>query len=386
MKVLWVNPSFLDYRVPLYQELNERLGGQFFLIYSKNRVPQRVIDKVEKALGANAIGLSGEKYFHLGKSGDLANQGVQIPYQKGIMNQISSVKADLIISEGFFQWAPFAAFVARKQNKPFWIAYERTKYTERNCPAWRTQYRKMFDCFVHGYLVNGSLTKEYLRDKLNISSKPIIEGCMSADSKVLAEEVKKVGQAEIITLKKELSLLDGLTYLFAGQLILRKGIKELLQVWEEHQARHPNDNLLILGDGELREELQRGFGNIIGVNFIGLVDYDQIYRFYALADVFVMPTLEDNWSLVVPEAMACGLPIATTIFNGCFPELVCKDENGLVFDSTKRESILTALDYFHEKDLALMGARSIQLEENYHPEKVALRIVSGIAKNQKIAK
>ena len=43
MRVLWVNPSFLDYRVPLYQELNKRLKGDFHLLYSKNRIPERVI-------------------------------------------------------------------------------------------------------------------------------------------------------------------------------------------------------------------------------------------------------------------------------------------------------------------------------------------------------
>ena len=34
------------------------------------------------------------------------------------------------------------------------------------------------------------------------------------------------------------------------------------------------------------------------------------------ADVFVIATLEDDWSLVVPEAMACGLPILSSLYNG----------------------------------------------------------------------
>lgn len=38
------------------------------------------------------------------------------------------------------------------------------------------------------------------------------------------------------------------------------------------------------------------------MKFIGRMEYDNIYKYYAIADVFLMPTLEDNWCLVVPEA------------------------------------------------------------------------------------
>lgn len=58
------------------------------------------------------------------------------------------------------------------------------------------------------------------------------------------------------------------------------------------------------------------------VHFLGKIPYQEVYKYYGIADVFVLPTLEDNWSLVVPEAMSCGLPVATSIYNGCHPELV----------------------------------------------------------------
>ena len=64
-KVLWVNPSFLDYRIPLYKELNNLYDGNFYLVYSKQRIPQRCIDKIEKTLGDNAIGLPREKQIKL---------------------------------------------------------------------------------------------------------------------------------------------------------------------------------------------------------------------------------------------------------------------------------------------------------------------------------
>ena len=51
-------------------------------------------------------------------------------------------------------------------------------------------------------------------------------------------------------------------------------------------------------------------------------ELQELYKYYALCDVFIMPTLEDNWCLVIPEAMACGKPVACSIYNGGHYELV----------------------------------------------------------------
>lgn len=98
----------------------------------------------------------------------------------------------------------------------------------------------------------------------------------------------------------------------------------------------------------------------------GRVEYCNIYRYYAIADVYFLPTIEDNWSLVIPEAMACGLPVATSIYNGCHPELIHEGENGITFDTFNQESMVDALDYFHHQDLKAMGRKSIELEKPFN--------------------
>lgn len=103
-----------------------------------------------------------------------------------------------------------------------------------------------------------------------------------------------------------------------------------------------------------------------------------VYKYYAIADVFILPTLEDNWSLVVPEAMSCGLPVATSIYNGCAPELVKKDINGIVFDPLSQESLINAFDYFHHQDLTQMGKKSKELEIPFNTENCAKRFCQTI--------
>ena len=88
-----------------------------------------------------------------------------------------------------------------------------------------------------------------------------------------------------------------------------------------------------MGDGPERQSLEQSAKSKgLNVRFIGPVDYDKLAPYYAAADAFIIPTLEDNWSLVVPEAMACGLPILCSKYNGCWPELVQEGRNGWVFD------------------------------------------------------
>ena len=115
------------------------------------------------------------------------------------------------------------------------------------------------------------------------------------------------------------------------------------------------------------------------MRFVGAIDYDNIAIYYAAADVFIIPTLEDNWSLVVPEAMACGLPILCSKYNGCWPELIHQDKNGWIFDPLDSESTVKCLNLCIENknELTKMGINSQEIVKNYSPEKAAGTIIRG---------
>lgn len=376
MKILWVNPSFLDYRVPVYKRLNELTGGNFYILFSRDRVPERIPVKMREAIGDHSICFEGEKRIIIGEKDGLSNKWASIPITRGLYKQIKQINPDVVIAEGFFQWTPQAVRYAKLHHKPILIAYERTKHTERECPQWRTAYRQVIDKLVDGYLCNGILTKEYL-EELGVKKEKLFIGGMSADSAGLVAGCETITLQDKIALRQRVGLAEGLTYLFVGRLVPLKGVKHLLVGWTEHQQKHPTDNLLLLGDGDEREALEslvaeRGLKN---VHFLGALDYDLVYQYYAIADVFVIPTLEDNWSLVVPEAMACGLPVACSIYNGCHPELVREGENGITFDPFEEETVVKALELFHQVNLQEYGNRSKEIEKLYNYEEVSKKIL-----------
>ena len=205
MKILWVNPSFLDYRIPVYKGLYDLSNGEFYLLYSQRRVPERIVSKIEQVLGNHALGMTDESILLISGKGDFANTNIRLPYQKGLYKAISKVNAEIILSEGFFQWTPLALIYARMNKKKFVIAYERTAHTERNCPRWRTLYRKFITRYVDGYIVNGILTKEYLM-QMGVSENKIFTGGMSADSVNLAIKVNGCSNSEKNELKSQLSV------------------------------------------------------------------------------------------------------------------------------------------------------------------------------------
>ena len=98
-------------------------------------------------------------------------------------------------------------------------------------------------------------------------------------------------------------------------------------------------HLLVLGGKRLGPF--RRFANRLGlehrVSFLGPVE--DITPYYAAADVYVQPTFYDPCSLVVLEALACGLPVITSRFNGA-AELMTADVHGYIIDDPANERLL----------------------------------------------
>lgn len=380
MKILWVNPSFKDYRIPVYKKLNEMTGGDFHIIYARNRVAERIPIKMYEAIGDNSHVFDGEKRVIIGDTGAGSNKWFSFPLVKGLYKLIKKQKPDVVIAEGFFQWTPWAVWYAHSHNVPLLLAYERTKRTERNCPKWRYKYRQFIDRFVDGYLCNGSQTKEYLLS-LGVNEKKLYIGGMSADSEGLQKSVSSLSSEEKIEFRNSIIPTykgNGLIYIYVGRLIPLKGLKYLLAAWMVHKEFYTNDVLLIVGGGELYDDFRRKYGYEKSIILTGEADYDSVYKYYSIADVFVIPTLDDNWSLVVPEAMSIGLPIACSIYNGCFPELCREGENGKLFDPENEGSILEALKTFHLIDLEKYGRRSKDIEKMYDANHVSKRIYDAV--------
>ena len=127
------------------------------------------------------------------------------------------------------------------------------------------------------------------------------------------------------------------TFLFAGGITQRKGIKYLLEAWR--RARRPGWRLQLLGalpcdPGPLRPYLDE-------VELLGRVPHGDVTAVMAAADVFVFPSLFEGSAVVTYEALACGLPSVVTPAAGS----VARDGvEGLVVPSRDVEALAAAME------------------------------------------
>lgn len=376
IKIVYAARSFLDYRIPVFVELDKLCAGGLHVVYSGEVTPERVQRKIGSVLGKRSLALYGEKRIGPKVVSDYANTILRIPYQPGLYGAIKGFRPDVVVGDGFFQWSVGAYLSKLLLRTPVVLCYERTFHTERSAQWYRTAFRRTIARYVDAMACNGKLSMEYAR-WLGMPESRITLGHMVADTDGIRKQTALVDDARKTQMRKAWSA-KGVVFIFVGRLIQLKGLYELLAGWKRFRESHSAPaTLVIVGDGPEKNGLQSVVAQdrLTDVVFTGAVDYDRLGVYYAAADAFVIPTLEDNWSLVVPEAMAAGLPILCSQYNGCWPELV-RPENGWIFDPLLPSSVCTALAACANAAdlLAEMGQKSRNLLAGHTPETAARAI------------
>lgn len=117
--------------------------------------------------------------------------------------------------------------------------------------------------------------------------------------------------------------------LTVGRLVYYKGIEYLIRAMENTKG-----HLLIVGEGPLREDLEREVGMInVGkqVTFLGNVSNEDLVNYYHAMEVFALPSIlrSEAFGIVQLEAMACGKPVVNTQLASGVPFVSRHGETGL---------------------------------------------------------
>ena len=320
--------------------------------------------------GSSAIKLVGETKF-------VETEKIETGYDRGfivvspsIIGYLLEFRPQVVFPQAFSLWTVIVALLKPLMRWRIAIIYDGSSpNTDFRDSSFRTFVRRILVRFADAFVSNSNAGKKYLMEVLNVPEDKIFTRTyLVPDAGALLKRLDQT-QPPNLQLKRPI-------FLYVGRITARKGIKTLLEACAILKSQGYVDySLLIVGKGDQREELEafikeRDFEE--QVIWAGWVEYGNLGSYFQQADVFVFPTFEDVWGMVVPEAMVFGKPVLCS--NGAAScELIVSGENGYIFEPSSAKELADKMQIFLDNPdlIESMGERSRQIISQKTPETAA---------------
>ena len=278
-----------------------------------------------------------------------------------IVRRLWQFKPQLIFANAFTAWTAIALLLKPICRWKVIVTYEGGSaiYENPNSTI-RYQARRMMARLADAFVVNSRAGKTYLLDILQVDpdrvfAKPFLVPSLPT---LLQSSPTEAPQSDA-SMKRPL-------FLSVGQIIPRKGLKNLIAACQILQQQgYENYTLAIVGDGEQQPELAalvNESGLAKQVLWMGKIPYRYLGAYFQLADVFILPTYDDIWGMVVPEAMAFGKAVICSTGAGA-AEMVEEGANGFVYAPDDVERLAEYMQQFIDRpdSVRSMGDISAQI-------------------------
>ncbi len=324
------------------------------------RPPSKPIPHTDKQ-----IQCAGSIRIPLGKRHQSYDRQMVLP-TPWILSRLRSERPDVVIVKELITFAVFLAMCRRWIGKAKILALiEGDPYQGRRKPnRWITWIRRLTCRRIDLIMTNNQGGSDYLQQDLQVPSQKIVV------HPFLVSSMQRSDHPAPLPPGTE-NVEQRIIMLSVGQLIPRKGIREMI---EGIRLLQPDilDQMewWLVGDGPQRTELERladRFGLTSVIRFLGRQPFEQLPEFFAAADVFVMPTLDDYRALVGFEAISMGLPLLHSIYDGSCGEVVVEGQNGMAFDPHNHQDTADKLRWFIENrdQLSSFGKKSLEISRKF---------------------
>lgn len=280
---------------------------------------------------------------------------------------------DIVIFTNYVSPATISAIsYCRRHKKRYYIEYDGGFNKKDRFPI--SILKKYFICGAAGHFTTCEEHKQYLLS-IGIPEETIWKYPFTSVSEsdiVKADELVELGTS---ALREKLGVKEEKIILSVGQFIHRKGFDILMQAASKLDK---SIGIYIVG-GEPTEEyldLKRELG-LDNLHFVGFKTKGELGYYYAAADLFVLPTREDIWGLVINEAMAYGLPVIST--DRCISalEMIKNGESGYIVpvgdSDALAKKMIAILNSKEERESLSKISREVACQ--YTIEKMAARHV-----------
>lgn len=320
----------------------------------------------ENAFQVREVGAT--KHLHLFRGANGYGVGFSLA-SPSIIQHLLKFKPQVIFANAFSMWTALALLLKPLGGWKVVIVYEGGSPTyEGQTPSLRLLARRRMVQLADAFVANSQSGKTYLTEVLGAETKRVY--CQP----FLVPSVQALLQCSETEIPRFETDIKCPIFLYVGQIIPRKGLKVLLEACTLlKQQGYDNYTVWIIGDGEQRSELQtlaKQCGLSDQVEWLGKVEYGCLGAYFQAADVFVFPTYEDIWGMVLVEAMAFGKPVICSKGAGAV-EMIVDQINGFVYDPSKPKQLADYIKKLIDNSILItaMGKESERIMSFNTPEK-----------------
>ena len=294
----------------------------------------------------------------------------------GILSRLAKTGHECLVVAGYFLFSSQAGILRSLfKGVPYLV------WSESHLGKVRSAFRnRMKEVFLRpllrrasGYLVTGTLSAQYMMH-YGAKKEEIFRLCNTPDVNLFIERGQALSERKQ-EIRRELGIdPDAAVALFVGRLVEKKGLQHLLPAFRRVREQVPKALMVIVGDGPYRTVLEphiRELGDAVRME--GFRQVEDLPKYYAAADLFACPSLDEPWGVVINEAMASGLPVVASTACGATPDLIRAGVNGIAVEPGDTEGIAAAVT----KILSLgdrgreMGLASREIIRDWTPEQSA---------------
>jgi glycosyltransferase involved in cell wall biosynthesis len=256
---------------------------------------------------------------------------VHVPWDT--VPQLAAFDPDVVISAEFGMRTVQAALYCWLYGKPLIVWATLSETTELGRGAVRHALRSMLLRYTTHVMVNGTSGARYISsfgfpdERIHLVPQASDNGLFEGPPTRTPAAVTRL--------------------LYTGQLIERKGLDRMHDALVRWCVAHPQRRVrwTIVGGGPLRATIQ-GWGRPgnFELESVGPLPFSAVAARYLAADIYVLPTLADEWGLVVNEAMIAGLPVLGSLYSQAVLDLVVDGISGWTFRPDIGGEVEAALD------------------------------------------
>lgn len=174
----------------------------------------------------------------------------------------------------------------------------------------------------------------------------------------------------------EFKLSNKIKFVTTGSLIHRKGFDLLPKAFAKLNFPKDKWEMNIIGGGEERENLQKQIKDLglqDNIHLLGQKTKSEIVGILKDSNVFILPSRNENFSVAVLEALACGLPVISSICGG-IRECIF-DFNGLLFPVDDVDALADAIKCMFENYQSYDRAKIAEdCKNRFSPEVIARQL------------